>query len=331
MLGDPRLPDVTKVDHKFSPEDLEMVESLKAALAQLPDYDFQYWNNHSTLIEDLLRTPPEFVMNFCDTGFRNDATRELQIVAFLEMLDIPCTGAGPVALGLCYDKALVRALAASVGMPVPQEIYCEMDTTAAELPTVYPALIKPNTGDGSVGITAEAVVLSADEARIYLAKLRREWPGRDALIQEFLSGAEYGLALIGNPGHGFEALPLLEVDYSALPAGLPKILSYESKTIPDSPYWTDIKFRVAELGEAQLAKMVQGAQRLFERLGLRDYSRFDFRADRNGVIKLIEVNPNPAWCWDGKLNVMAGFAGYSYSDLLRLILEAAQKRAKANA
>jgi D-alanine-D-alanine ligase len=40
----------------------------------------------------------------------------------------------------------------------------------------------------------------------------------------------------------------------------------------------------------------------------------------------LEVNPNPAWCWDGKLAMMAGFAGYSYADLLRMILEAAQSR-----
>ena len=43
-------------------------------------------------------------------------------------------------------------------------------------------------------------------------------------------------------------------------------------------------------------------------------------------MKLLEVNPNPGWCWDGKLNLMAGFAGMSYADLLRAILEAAQTR-----
>jgi D-alanine-D-alanine ligase len=40
----------------------------------------------------------------------------------------------------------------------------------------------------------------------------------------------------------------------------------------------------------------------------------------------MEVNPNPGWCWDGKFNMMAGYAGLRYSDLLRLIIEAAQER-----
>ncbi len=43
-------------------------------------------------------------------------------------------------------------------------------------------------------------------------------------------------------------------------------------------------------------------------------------------MKLLEVNPNPGWCWDGKLNLMAEIAGLRYPDLLRLIIEAAQER-----
>ena len=56
-------------------------------------------------------------------------------------------------------------------------------------------------------------------------------------------------------------------------------------------------------------QLVEHSARLFERLGCRDYARFDFRADARGEIKLLEVNPNPGWCWDGKLNLMAGFQG----------------------
>ena len=57
--------------------------------------------------------------------------------------------------------------------------------------------------------------------------------------------------------------------------------------------------------------------------------RFDFRADAEGEIRLLEVNPNPGWCWDGKLNLMAEIAGLRYSDLLKLIIEAAQDRVAA--
>jgi len=65
---------------------------------------------------------------------------------------------------------------------------------------------------------------------------------------------------------------------------------------------------------------------LFERLRCRDYARFDFRADADGEIKLLEVNPNPGWCWDGKMNLMAGFAGLRYSEFLGAVLTAAEER-----
>jgi len=326
LLGDPRLPDSTKVNQVYSREDIEAVEIMQKALAELGDYDFTYLNNHTTLIDDLRKNRPEFVLNFCDTGFKNEAARELQIPGLLEMLEIPYSGSGPVCLSWCYDKALVRALSKSIGLPVPDECYLKMNAPNQELPDMFPALIKPNTGDGSVGITQKAVVQNREEAQAYLEVMRQQWPGRDALMQEFLSGAEYGVGLIGNPANGFTALPVLEVDYSGLDPELPRILSYESKTVPESPYWTQIRFQEAKLNADTRKQLIEYATRLFERLGLRDYGRFDFRADKNGVIKLMEVNPNPAWCWDGKFNFMAGFAGYTYSDLLRMILESAQLR-----
>ena len=72
--------------------------------------------------------------------------------------------------------------------------------------------------------------------------------------------------------------------------------------------------------------MADHSLRLFEYLECRDYARFDFRTDSNGVIKLLEVNPNPGWCWDGKMNYMAGFAGLTYADMLRMVIESAQER-----
>ena len=87
-----------------------------------------------------------------------------------------------------------------------------------------------------------------------------------------------------------------------------------------------MRYRPAELDVATRQRLVDAAGRLFTRLGLRDYGRFDFRVDGQGVIKLLEVNPNPAWCWDGKLNLMAGFAGMSYSGLLETIIETARER-----
>ena len=209
---------------------------------------------------------------------------------------------------------------------MPEETYIAPGDPLDLLPDRYPALLKPNNTDGSVGITRDAVVRSRAEAEAYIGFLRDLLPDRATLVQEYLPGPEYGLALIGNPATALQALPPLEVDFSRLPEGLPPILSFESKAEPASPYWTEIRFKRAMIDEVERNAMERHARIMFERLHLRDYARFDFRRGSDGEIKLMEVNPNPAWATDGKLAFMAGFAGHSYPQMLNLILEAARQR-----
>ncbi|MQA65783.1 MAG: methyltransferase domain-containing protein [Alphaproteobacteria bacterium] len=329
LMGDPRLPDPVKLGGRFNAEDMATIVKLKEALNQLPGYKWEYLDNHATLIQDLRNKRPEFVLNLCDEGFNNDAFKELHVPAILELLDIPYTGAAPSCLGLCYDKSLVRAVAEELGIPVPLETYTSPDDTAATIPSVFPALLKPATGDSSIGITQKSVVRNFEEAVSYLNYLRETFRGRPILVQEYLTGPEYSVGLVGNPGDGFNVFPVLEVDYSSLPKDLPPILSYESKWDPESPYWTDIRYRPSRADEDVQRRMIDASIKLFERLGCRDYARVDFRADANGTVKLLEMNPNPGWCWDGKFNLMAGFAGHSYGDLLGMIVEAAQVRVAA--
>ncbi len=326
VLGDPRLPDSVKRNGQFNEEDIETIRRLKEALTELPGYEYRYLDNHASLVADFRANPPQMVLNLCDEGFNNDAFLELHVPAVMEMLRIPYTGAGPTCLGLCYNKSLVRAIAAGLDVPVPLETYYDPDDQAATLPSAFPALVKPNTGDSSIGIRQNAVVRSPEELWGYLEQIRVELPGRSVLIQEFLTGPEYSVGIVGNPGLAFRNLPPLEVDYTGLDPGLPPILGYESKWIPDSPYWSQIKYHEARIDEDVRRRLFDYSNKLFERLDCRDYARFDFRTDAEGEIKLLEVNPNPGWCWDGKLNFMATFAGLRYAELLELILEAAQER-----
>jgi D-alanine-D-alanine ligase len=330
LMGDPRLPDEVKRDGKYNPEDLETVNRLKRALEELEGYDFEYLDNHAAMLNQLRSNPPEFALNLCDEGFNNDAFLELHVAAFLEMHGVPYSGAGPSCLGLCYNKSLVRAVATSLDIPVPLETYYAPADQTATLPSTFPALVKPNFGDSSLGITKDAVVHNTEELIEYMRSLKQGIADQPILIQEFLEGAEYSVGIIGNPGLTTHFLPILGVDFSDLPEGLPHILGYESKWHPESPYWNTIRCVRAKLPDEAGRSLIDQSMMLFERLQCRDYARFDYRADGNGQIKLLEVNPNPGWCWDGKLNYMAGFAGMRYADLLRLIIEVAYERISAS-
>ncbi len=72
--------------------------------------------------------------------------------------------------------------------------------------------------------------------------------------------------------------------------------------------------------------MIASCLKLFERLGCRDYARFDWRLDSKEKPRLLEANPNPGWCWDGHLAKMANFADISYAQMLYRILKAGEDR-----
>lgn len=326
LLGDPRLPDPVKRGGQFNEEDFDTVNRLKNALAKVSGYTFSYHDNHASLASALDSSRAQLVLNLCDEGWNNDAFKELHVPAYLEVLNLKYTGAGPACLAACYDKALVRAVAASLDVPVPAETYLRASDQAATLPGIFPAILKPNFGDSSVGITKDAIVRDKAGLIARIDALRQQFGAKPILIQEFLTGQEYTVSLLGNPEGEIQALPILEVDYGALDESLPKILGYESKYLPGSPYWTDIRYIPTKLEPEFQQALITYATRLFERLGCRDYARFDFRADAQGQVKLLEVNPNPGWCWDGKMNLAAGLDGLRYSDLLGHILDHACQR-----
>ena len=331
ITGDPSLPDPTKHGQRYGPEDLAVQDRMNEAFASIGKFEYTIIDRHAGLFDALRDTAPDLVVNFCDTGLFNNPQHEIHIAAQLEAMGLPYTGAPPRGMLYCYDKQIVRLVAEAMGMAVPLERFVPAAEVALAAVTTFPALIKPNTADGSVGITKDALVHDDSQARHYLAWLAAELPGCDVLIQEYLPGIEYGLGLIGNPGAEFEQLPMLRVDFSALPDGFPPILSFESKTDPASPYWTDIRLMPASLPGHQRQELGARCRALFGRLGLRDYGRFDFRTAADGTIKLMEVNPNPAWGYDAKLAVMAGFAGWSYAELLEALVATAWARIRPDA
>ena len=330
LLGDPCKPDPLKPCSVFDDDDIYTIDQLKAALKELKGYNFSYLSNHNTLISDLikLKGKVDFAFNLCDEGYKNDPRKELHVPALLEELNIPYTGAIPQCLAYCYDKSLVRGIAKEMEIPVPEAFFIKPEDTTFELQSAFPVIVKPNFGDSSFGIMQRSVANSPDELMNAIFDIRDRFGyDKPILIEEFLTGKDLSVGIIGNPPDSYEVLPIIEEDYSALPEDLPKICGYEAKWLSDSPYW-NIKSIPAKIPDETSKFIIECCLKLFDRLECRDYSRFDWRLDSFGNPKLLEVNPNPGWCWDGHLAKMAGFAGISYKVMLSLILKATEKRLK---
>lgn len=350
ILGDTRKPCVGKLNDCWNIEDLETRKKLIKALYDggIPHSVLAIVEDHNTLLQHLIEKKPSFVFNLCDEGWNNDALKELHVASLLEILDIPYSGAGPNCLAFCYDKGLVNRSAEAIGINTAKELTFLPKGTNNYLSQIkslgslvlekigFPAFIKPIKGDNSLGITGRSIVQNATELHAYMAELENTNQIREVLIQEYLQGTEYGVGMIGNTETGFTFLPIIEVDFSNIvERNLPPILGYESKWDPTSPYWSEIKYKKAILSPSVLEDLKETCMTLWNRFNCRDYARFDFRCDigrgdgfdgLGGKIKLLEVNPNPGWGWDGKFAYMAKLGGYEYSDLLNLILGASWKR-----
>ncbi|MFX1238110.1 MAG: methyltransferase domain-containing protein [Promethearchaeota archaeon] len=328
LLGDPNKPDVLKPSKIFDDDDFYTIDKLKGALRDMNGKDFIFLNNHDTLINDLIKLKGKihYVLNLCDEGYYNHARNELHIPALLDLLKIPYSGSGPQCLAFCYDKSLVRGIAKEMDIPVPEAIFIKPGDIVFDLPLYFPALVKPNYGDSSFGITKECVVYNGEELISAISKIRESFGySNPILIEQFLTGKDLTLGIIGNPPGDHIILPIAEEDYSQLPPELPKICGYEAKWLPDSPYCC-LRSIPADLPEKAVEIIETCSLKLFERLECKDYARFDWRLDSEGNPKLLEVNPNPGWCWDGHLAKMANFMDLSYKQMLEEIIKATEMR-----
>jgi len=329
IFGDPDKPDIIKPASVFDEDDYNTIDRLKMALSALKGYKFMYLSNHNTLIHDLVKLKPrlDLVLNLCDEGFNNDSSKEMHLPALLEILDIPYTGSNPQCLAYCYDKSLIRGIAGEMGVPVASAYYIKPQDDLFEMNIDFPVIVKPNFGDSSFGITRDSVAWHVDQLHQAILNIREEFGyEKPILVEEFLTGKDLTVGILGNPPENYTILPIIEEDYSALPEGLPRICGYEAKWIEDSPYFRLLQSVPADLPEEVSKLIVESSLKLTARLGCRDYCRFDWRLDRLGNPRLLEVNPNPGWCWDGHLAKMAGIAGMDYPALLEQILKAAGER-----
>ncbi len=335
VMGDHRRADSVKPNNTFDSDDFHTINELKKALAQLAGFEFSYLDNHDELIDKLRNHAGgiDFVFNICDEGFDNDPTKELHVPALLEMLGIPYSGGNPQCLAYCYDKSLIRGVAAEMDIPVPAAFsVAPEEVTFISMPIDFPVIVKPNYGDSSVGITVDSVCYDVRQLEQAIAKVR-EATGfdRPVLVEQFLTGKDISVGIIGNPPDSYAVLPVIEEDYSRLPEGLPRICGYEAKWDTESEYFRKVKSIPADLPQPTIDFLNASCIRLFQRVGCQDYARFDWRLDGNNTPRLLEVNPNPGWCWDGHLAKMAELAGLSYPDMLREILGACDERLRVAA
>jgi D-alanine-D-alanine ligase len=230
----------------------------------------------------LARCGADLIFNLTES-YAGDDTKEMHVTAFLDLLDIPYTGAGPHAHILAQDKSIAKKMFAFYGIQSPYFATAYRGTIDHAHDISFPLIVKPTSEDGSIGIDASAVVTSVKELMERVHYIQTEFDS-PALIEEYIEGREIYASILGNY-ESVHALPLVELDLSQLPKGVPRIASQDVKFEKDTEAYKLTKSAIAEdLDEETVTKLSEIAIKAYRAVKLRDYGRVDMRISSKGEI-----------------------------------------------
>ena len=299
-------------------------EEIFEALGKLGHEPFyQVLDGAEKTLVALARLDVDLVFNLTES-YAGDDTKDMNIAAYLELLDCRYTGAGPHALYLAQDKALAKKIFAFHGIKTPYFATSYRGKLDHSHDISFPLIVKPTSEDGSIGIDNGSVVESIKELMERIHYIQQEFDS-PALIEEYIEGREIYAAIIGNESP--EVLPMVELDLSKLPKGTPKIAGKEVKWDKETEAYKVTKSAPAEdLEESTIKRLSETALSVYQALKLRDYGRVDMRLTKKGEVFVIEANPNPWLASTAEFAMAAKKAGRSYTDLIREIVDLARAR-----
>jgi D-alanine-D-alanine ligase len=155
-----------------------------------------------------------------------------------------------------------------------------------------------------------------------------------ALVERFVEGREIYVSMLGDPRADSEpqVFPFFEIDFADMPAGRPKIVSFEGKWVEDSDEYRGTKpIPCRPLGPELEARVRGVALAAFGAMELRDYGRVDIRLAEGGpdagTPYVIDINPNCDLSdVAGGFSKAARAAGVGYDEVILRIAELALRR-----
>jgi D-alanine-D-alanine ligase len=254
--------------------------------------------------EILASLNPDVAFNALHGRFGEDGIMQ----GILEMLRIPYTHSGVLASALAMRKDRARDFFRTAGIPVAEGITTDRLTAAKSHMLPPPYVIKPLAEGSSVGVLI--VREGANHPPQELTK--NDWiHGDEVLIERYVGGRELTCAVIG--GKASEVIEIRAADGG----------------------WYDYQAKYAKGGSIHVlpaklkGNIYQTVQELtlkaHRTLGCRGATRTDFRYDDapggTGELVVLEVNTQPGMTETSLVPELAGYAGITFGELVRWMVE----------
>ncbi len=243
--------------------------------------------------------------------------REAQVPGLLEAFAIPYTFSDPLAASLTLHKAMAKRVLRDCGIRTAP--FCEVGAVehadSVDLP--FPVFAKPVAEGTSKGIDSRSRVDNPDQLRWACERILLQFQ-QPALIEPFLSGREFTVGILGT-GPQARAIGTLEIE-------LLEGAEQHSCTYANKERCEDLcRYLLAPPTLSREAEAL--ALAAWRALGCRDGGRVDFRADEQGTLFVLEVNPLPGLHpTHSDLPLLCTAVGMTYLELIDRIVASARRR-----
>jgi len=244
-------------------------------------------DNEYDLAMLIARQPDLVFLGMVFVRSENEPHAKIWVSEMLEKNSITHTGSNTSAHPLGLNKHLAKQRIIESGLQTSpfQIIARNSEVIINNEALIYPLFVKPTNKGGGQGIDEFSVVRTIEQLRTKVASIHTAQT-TDALVERFLTGREFSIAIIGNPdSRELTAMPIELVVVKDINGE--RILSKVMK----SQNVTDVRKIV---DAAELMRIQTFAINIFQVLGARDYGRIDIRMDEFGTPHFLEVNLIPS-------------------------------------
>jgi D-alanine-D-alanine ligase len=292
----------------------DTIQVIREAIEAMGHEVVQIGDVHHLLL-GLDRLDVDLVFNIAEG--RMGRNREAQVPILLEMKGIPFTGSDGLTQALTLDKVMTKKVLLGAGIPTPR--FFEIRRPGDSLPDdlTFPLIVKPRFEGSSKGLSERSVVRTTREM-----EAQAEWVIRTyrqpALVEEFIRGSEFTVAIIGHDAP--EVYPAVRIqldgkdDLGDLFYTFSRIAS-GAKYLCPANIDPELERRLQEL-----------ALQTYHAVDCVDFGRVDFRVNQEGNPFVLEINPLPSLSTEDVFGILAQHAGIPYGAMIARIVEASVQR-----
>ena len=307
-----------KISEVATADELDVLEQVKLVSNSLKELKYkvktlEFDMNIEKVITNIRKNAPDIIFNLVESVYNKGEFAYLA-TSILNYLGIPYTGSPLIPMIHCSNKLLTKLELDRIGVLTPS--YFKLDNLC-KLNTKRKYILKPVWEEGSLELDEHCIFSGSDSEYINLiSKMNKDY----YFVEQFIEGRELNVSIIGTKS-GPRVLPLAEMTFN-YPDDKPKIMGYKSKWVEDSFEYNNT-VRTFDIPDDYrlMPEIEEICKHCWNDLGLKGYVRIDFRLDSINKPYVIDINLNPCISESGGFYAACMEDGYTFNQVIELILK----------